>query len=463
MRRVRAKENKLVIEAVTPLDKDLRVNFFLRTAVCTVLLAVFWGSLVYVYYTHEIEKEVLLQGERVAATLFTQQGGPFRRIDSSFLEELIKRTEQMLLEFRIVFLVVYDSNGTNVFRYMSEQDASGVQQQIEEALTQALLTTGKEKSAFTELQGRWYLHLLHPVKDPNNQGGFFEVIVHVDQEVMKRLQRSRIIAVVITTVTIFSMALVLYPLILKAYKRLQRAGHDLLESNLNTVIALGNAVAKRDSDTDVHNFRVTYYTLCLAECLNLPPGTIRSIAKGAFLHDVGKIGIRDQILLKTNRKTNRLAREEFAVMKTHVELGIEIIRDIPWLADCRDVIRFHHEKYDGKGYPDGLAGEEIPLMARVFAVADVFDALTSARPYKPAFSYVEAIEIMKKEARQYDPLVFQRFLEVSEALYAETVRMGRNQIAEKLRVRINPYFGLKKRQSEHDKEKTSDPAFGGTL
>ncbi|RJR48844.1 MAG: HD-GYP domain-containing protein [Desulfobacteraceae bacterium] len=398
--------------------------------------------MIYAYQTREIEKELLTQGKRVARSLFRQQDSPFSKIDHSFLEELIKRTEQMVLDFRIVSLKVYDLDLGDILHYAAE-DISAVKELQKGLPSGALPTRGSEQYTFTERHGRWYLHLQGSVDDLENQLCFFESTVQVDQEVMKRLQRSRMIAVVVTTVTILSMALVLYPLILSAYKRLQRAGRDLLESNLNTVIALGNAVAKRDSDTDIHNFRVTYYSLRLAEHLNLPPGSMRSLAKGAFLHDVGKIGIRDQILLKTDR----LTREEFAVMKTHVELGEEIIRDIPWLADCREVIRFHHEKYDGKGYPMGKAGEEIPLMARVFAVADVFDALTSVRPYKAAFSYVEAIEIMKKEARQYDPLVFQRFLEVSEAIYSETVRMSRDQIAEKLLVRISPYFGLEKRQS----------------
>jgi HD-GYP domain-containing protein (c-di-GMP phosphodiesterase class II) len=456
---------------------DLRVNFFLRTAICTVLLAILWGVLIYVYYSHDIEREVLTRGERVAASLFKQQSAPFSKTGIRLLEELLKRTEQMILDFRVVFLTVYDLDGRNIFRYTSEQEASAVQQQIaredllisllgglavsgkseylgqpnpaleqEEAVTQALLTKGREKYAFTKTDGRWYLHLLGSVNDLKNQIGTYDAIVHVDQEVMRRFRRSRIIAVVVSTVTILSMALVLYPLISRAYKRLQKAGRDLLESNLNTIVALGNAVAKRDNDTDIHNFRVTYYSLCLAERLNLPPGSIRSLAKGAFLHDVGKIGIRDHILLKTSS----LTREEFALMKTHVELGVEIIRDIPWLSDCQDIIRFHHEKYDGKGYPMGLAREKIPLLARVFAVADVFDALTSARPYKAVFPYVEAIKIMKKEERQFDPLVFRRFLEVSEALYSETVRMSRNEIAERLLVRINPYFGLKNRRSERD-------------
>ena len=233
------------------------------------------------------------------------------------------------------------------------------------------------------------------------------------------------------------MTLVLYPLTYNLYCKLQGITHELLESHLYTILALGNAIAKRDSDTDEHNYRVTYYSLCLAEHVKMSPGSIRTLVKGAFLHDVGKIGIRDNILLKNGKLTD----EEFAVMQTHVELGEQIVKGIPWLADSREVIRFHHERYDGSGYPFGTAGERIPLVARIFAVVDVFDALTSHRPYKHAFSYGSAIETLTMEAQRFDPRILNGFLEISETLYNETAPAGKMELIRRLEVKLSHYFG----------------------
>jgi hypothetical protein len=138
----------------------------------------------------------------------------------------------------------------------------------------------------------------------------------------------------------------------------------------------------------------------------------------------------------------KLTDEEFAVMQTHVELGAQIVKDVPWLVDSQEVIRFHHERCDGSGYPFGRTGEQIPLVARIFAVVDVFDALVSQRPYKSAFSYVEAIEILKQEARQFDPWVLKGFWEISEALYNETALMGKKELENHLAVKLSRYFGV---------------------
>ncbi|WP_459903884.1 HD-GYP domain-containing protein, partial [Desulfosarcina cetonica] len=209
-----------------------------------------------------------------------------------------------------------------------------------------------------------------------------------------------------------------------------------LKSHLYTIKALGNAIAKRDSETDEHNFRVTYFSLCLAEQLHLSAQSIQSLVKGAFLHDIGKIGIRDNILLKPSSLSN----EEIAIMKSHVEQGVKIVNDIPWLGDAIDVIRFHHERYDGSGYPSGIIGEQIPIVARIFAVVDVFDALISERPYKHAISYDNAIEILKQDSRRFDPLVLSRFLEISEALYNDRITMKKVELEMHLIGKLSNYF-----------------------
>jgi HD-GYP domain-containing protein (c-di-GMP phosphodiesterase class II) len=177
---------------------------------------------------------------------------------------------------------------------------------------------------------------------------------------------------------------------------------------------LGSAIAKRDNDTDIHNYRVTIYSIRIAEEMNLDYDEIRTLIKGAFLHDVGKIGISDAILLKPSN----LTPGEFEVMKLHVRHGIDIVSRSDWLRDAGLVVGNHHEKYDGTGYLAGSKSDEIPRVARIFAVADVFDALTSKRPYKEAYPYEKTMEILEKSrGSHFDPEILDVFIRIAPSLY----------------------------------------------
>lgn len=244
--------------------------------------------------------------------------------------------------------------------------------------------------------------------------------------------------------TVFLTALVLYPVILGLLKQLGRMADQLLESHLEMLRALGSAIAERDSDTDLHNFRVTIYSVSLAEAVGLGTDAMRSLIKGALLHDVGKIGVRDRVLLKPGK----LDRDEFEEMKLHVRHGLEIVERSHWLADARPVVRCHHEKIDGSGYPNGLDGAAIPLLARVFAVADVFDALTSRRPYKEALSFEESMAIMQ-EARgsHFDPRLFDAFSTIASTLFDTYARDESGRAREDAAALIDRYFGTALRSS----------------
>jgi HD-GYP domain-containing protein (c-di-GMP phosphodiesterase class II) len=141
---------------------------------------------------------------------------------------------------------------------------------------------------------------------------------------------------------------------------------------------------------------------------------MRVLVKGSFLHDVGKLGIPDNILLKPGK----LDTQEFRVMKTHVDKGADIVERSSWLKDGIDVVGYHHEKYAGGGYPRGIKGEEIPVTARIFAVSDVFDALTSHRPYKKPLSFEETMGILEHDSgTHFDPTVIDAFKKVAKELY----------------------------------------------
>ena len=201
---------------------------------------------------------------------------------------------------------------------------------------------------------------------------------------------------------------------MRLVKRLTRFSANLLDANLQSISLLGCTIAKRDSDTDAHNYRVSIYSIRLAEAIKLDVETIRSLIKGAFLHDVGKIGIRDNILLKPGK----LDEDEFESMKTHVEHGLDIVDRSSWLADAKDVVGCHHEKYAGGGYPEGLREQAIPITARIFAIADVFDALTSKRPYKEPMSFDRSMAILEEgSGSHFDPQLIAAFKKIAPELY----------------------------------------------
>ncbi len=182
---------------------------------------------------------------------------------------------------------------------------------------------------------------------------------------------------------------------------------------METITVLAQAVELRDETTGNHIYRVKTYSMLLAEALKLPPEDIDLIRIGAPLHDIGKIGIDDAILKKPGKLTN----EEFDIMKKHTTMGAAILQTIPDLRPIIPIVRSHHERWDGKGYPDGLAGEFIHPLARVVALADCFDAMTTDRPYRKGLSPQVAFgEIEKGIATQFDPVMGQAFLKIREEI-----------------------------------------------
>jgi HD-GYP domain-containing protein (c-di-GMP phosphodiesterase class II) len=176
---------------------------------------------------------------------------------------------------------------------------------------------------------------------------------------------------------------------------------------LQTVVALAQAIEMRDEYTGGHTRRVADYSLLLAEKLRLTPGEKRVLRVGAPIHDIGKIGVDDAIL----RKRDKLTAAEFNHLKTHTLKGAAILETIPDLKEAVPIARNHHERWDGDGYPDKLAGEQIPRLARIVAVADAFDAMTSDRPYRNSMTPTEAFDkIERASGTQLDPECAHAFL-----------------------------------------------------
>jgi putative nucleotidyltransferase with HDIG domain len=197
---------------------------------------------------------------------------------------------------------------------------------------------------------------------------------------------------------------------------LRQAMADLEHSYDITLEALGDALDLKDSETEGHSKRVTAYTIALARAMGITPAEIKVIARGAFLHDIGKMAIPDEIL----RKPGPLTPAEQEIMREHCARGYHILRKIPFLAESAEIVYAHQEHFDGSGYPNRLQGAEIPVGARIFAVADTLDAITSDRPYRRARSFdVAREEVLRCSGTQFDPAVVETFLKIPNDLWDE--------------------------------------------
>lgn len=302
---------------------------------------------------------------------------------------------------------------------------------------------GRSHTNWIEASDERLVRVVLPLSNADGAlAGYLESVNRLDGKTLEirriRIRNSAISA----AISVLISASLLYPLLLAMLQRAAGLSRRLLDANLSLIHSLGNAIAKRDSDTDAHNYRVTLYAVALAEAMELPKHEIADLIVGAFLHDVGKIGIPDSIL----RKPGKLSDDEFTIMKTHPLLGIEIVADNPWLAGAAPIIRYHHERFDGSGYPEGLHGKAIPQLARIFAVVDVFDALTSERPYKKSMPLADAISIIQKDLKlHFDPVVVSAFTRIAADLYAATYQAKSTELHKRMREVLVRYFKTKRR------------------
>ena len=189
---------------------------------------------------------------------------------------------------------------------------------------------------------------------------------------------------------------------------------ELQDMSMETVRTLVNAVDQKDAYTSGHSNRVGYYATLLAREMGFDCEQLRVLEWSALLHDVGKIGIREAVL----NKPGKLTDEEFEHIKEHPLRGYEVVRENPHMREAVDGVLYHHERFDGRGYPKGLKGEAIPLQARVIQIADIFDALTTTRSYRGAYSWREALDILKKESGTVvDPSLCATFVGILERLF----------------------------------------------
>ncbi len=323
--------------------------------------------------------------------------------------------------YDIVHATFYDAAGEVTYSYKPELVGSQATGEARQRVQSALAgSTGVHEERWTEGTPRTHaVHIWAPVH--LQAGGPVVGVAEVVRDMTAVRAAVRTIQLAITGLILAIAALLFFSLrrvyatstvaIRSRSAELAQALHEVQETYDATLLALSGALDTRDSETEDHSLRVTAYADHLAARLRVSGAEREALRRGALLHDLGKIGVPDAIL----RKPGPLTEAEWEQMRRHPEMGAQLLADIGFLSSAIPVVRHHHERWDGKGYPDGLAGTSIPLAARIFAVADTLDAMTSDRPYRPARSLAEArAEITRVRGSQFDPAVVEAFLATSD-------------------------------------------------
>lgn len=413
---------------------NLQRSALLRLAIALPLLATVIGAVDWWLETERVNQEVVKLAAQ-EANRFAQQHLPdqkaFGQPEAELRAAVIDRLHGT---FPIVEL--YDAAQRKAFEFIAPgREAVG------EALKQrrhGFPDSAKPIYEKINLPEGIFVQVLLPLRQGDRVYGYFEGVYDVPAEVEANIREDITRSVLMICFAVVVTGVVLYPLLMALNRDLVRASRGILRGNLELLEVLGSAVTKRDGETNAHNHRVTWYAIKLAKEVGVSASEFRGLIAGAFLHDVGKIGVPDGILLKAAR----LDAEEFATMKQHVAIGADIIAKARWLGEARDVIEYHHEKWDGTGYLRGLRGEDIPLAARIFAIVDVFDALISRRPYKEPMLLEHVLEHIQSEAgRHFDPALVLAFARIARDVFAGVIGMSQDELERELIATVQDYYG----------------------
>ena len=425
--------------------RNVHKNLILRIGVAAFIISVLFGFGAWQYGKKDIGREILLRTQNGFKMLNNQIRDLFDDPKDLKPNAIQRHLEQIMSKRRnfeigqFVWIGIYDLNGKRI-----AQAADNTYEHIEWVEKLAgqepgdLLSHNDMKIGVIKLEGIPHVKIISPIKNSLDElAAYGETVFAVFPDTINNLRKRAINLALLAVFIVVVTTVLLYPVIIHLLNRVSSLSAKLFEANLEILKVLGSAVAKRDSDTDSHNYRVTIISVKLAETCGLPKEDIRRLIKGAFLHDVGKIGIEDDIL----HKPGRLTTDEFKLMKKHVAYGIDIVNKAEWIKEAVDVVGYHHEKYDGSGYNSGIEGGTVPIIARIFAIVDVFDALGSRRPYKKPLSYDETMEIIRAgRGNHFDPVYVDAFESISKSIYEDYAGREDEGLAEELNSIIKTYF-----------------------
>jgi putative nucleotidyltransferase with HDIG domain len=399
------------------------------------LLGAFFGVMTWWIELESIDDRVV----NMATSLLGPFAAEHLANEAAFSQSKETTRAAVLDHFKDAFPIVelYDSNHQKVFEYVDPK-----RDQLETELS-------KKRHSFPENSAPIYermnigkdafVQVILPLQSNGRTYGYFEGVYDVPDEAIANIRANVLRSVLMIWLAVIVTGVALYPLLLALNRNLLKSAKEVLRGNLELLEVLGAVVALRDSDTNAHNYRVTWFAVRLGKAVGISLPQMQSLVVGAFLHDVGKIGTPDYIL----RKPGRLTDDEMKTMRQHVGLGVQTLSNSRWLNQARDVVENHHEMWDGAGYPNGVRCEDIPLTARIFAIVDVFDALISKRPYKEAFSLTYSLSIIESQSgSHFDPKLVESFMRIAEPIHIEARDASDEQLRSKLAEALETYFGI---------------------
>ena len=382
-----------------------------RIAMMTLAMAALASPLAWYVSRENAEEEVVALAQEEARRVLQREQA--LRLDGAQAREHAELAARQLAGGLFDIAEIYGPDGRKLAETVTEQG-----EKVEAVLPKH--GAPRYAEAFYERltleTGAQVLRVFVPLREAPPGGpvtGYFEGVRVLLQWQTDQIFSDALVVGLMVCLASLACGAAMYPVVVHLASENEHKAREVLESHIAMMEALGRAIAKRDSDTGAHNYRVAWVSAILGETLGLQGAAMQSLILGSFLHDAGKIGIPDAILLKPGR----LDEDEMRTMRTHVRQGEEIVTGAGWLDGARDVVACHHEKWDGSGYPRALAGEAIPLAARIFAVADVFDALSSRRPYKEPLPPEEVLRILQEgRGSHFDPVVLDVFVPMAERL-----------------------------------------------
>ncbi len=347
------------------------------------------------------------------------------------IQELDTRVKKLISNAAFNDITIWNSKGDFLYSSKSSVKASEVNDpRLNAALknkVQVVVSSGDIDKVVNNFAGK-IITIYAPIILNNQVLGAFEVDKSYREVEMHLFKLNKLLVSIM-----FAGLLILYIILLKTIsnassqiikqnKSLLERENELQESYgkldatyRSTVLTLSKAVDARDSYTAGHSERVAKLSIEIGQRLGLSIGELETLELAALFHDIGKLGVPDSVL----NKPGKLTASEFAKIKEHPMAGVEILKNIDFLRDTLVIIKHHHERFSGGGYPDGIQGEHIPLESRIIAVADTYDAITSDRPYRQGSSHKEAIEeLMRSVHQQFDPNIVEFFLEIRPINYA---------------------------------------------
>lgn len=419
-----------------PITDNIHKRVIKRLLLVWILLSIIIGAIVYFVEIEKIDNFVVDLAIQESELFVNDFHAYFHNPGPANYNNLKNKTQGHINNMHFITLEIYDKDKKKILAEANPQSRAIIEE-LEKKEHDFLMADNVDYMK-QYLDSQMYLKIFVPIKDHEDSKviGYFEGNYKIDPKIFADIKNRVVWSVGGVIIAVFATTLILYPVIIALNKDIINFSIDLSKANIEMLKALGEAIAKRDHDTNIHNYRVTIYSVRLAETIGLEKERIQSLIKGAFLHDLGKIGISDNILLKPGK----LTEEEFNIMKVHVHIGLEIVNNYKWLIDAEDIVQYHHERFNGSGYI-GLKEREIPINARIFTIADYFDALTSKRPYKEPYSFEKSLQILREGNKTvFDPELLNAFLKIIPSMYTEVNATETYIIENTLNSLINKYF-----------------------